>query len=66
MIFYLNLLINDNKAIVNYSYSIDLINEITNLQKKISDTIYKKIIISKIIIDLIYNYKQSDNYKEEE
>ena len=64
--FYLNLLINDNETIVNYLYSNKFINEITNLQKKIRDTIYKKIIISKIIIDLIYNYKQSDNYKEEE
>ncbi len=32
--FYLNLLINDNKTIVNYSYSIDFIKEIKNFQKK--------------------------------
>ena len=64
--FYLNLLINENKTIINYSYSIDLINEINNLQKNNNYNIYKKILISKFIIDLINNYKQSENYKEEE
>ena len=63
--FYLNLLIKDNKTIVNYSYSIDFIKEIKDFQKNNNDNIYKKIIISKICIDLINNYKQNDKLEEE-
>ena len=63
--FYLNLLINDNTTIVNYSYSIDFIKEIKDFQKNNNDNIYKKIIISKICIDLINNYKQNDKLEEE-
>ena len=40
--FYLNLLINDNTTIVNYSYSIDFIKEIKDFQKNNNDNIYIK------------------------
>ena len=63
--FYLNLLIKDNINIVNYSYSITFIKMINETNKKITNKDYEKIIISKIIIDLINNYKKTENYNEE-
>ena len=63
--FYLNLLIRENPNIVEYVYSIDFIKEINNLQKN-NDKIYQKIIISKIIIELIKNYKGFEIYDEHE
>ena len=63
--FYLSLLIKENKCIVNYSYSFELINNLySNIQKETE--IYIKIIISKIILELIENYKQLDEYDEYE
>ena len=64
--YFLNLLITNDTTIVNYSYSINLIKELNELQKNNKDKIYKKLILSKIIIDLINNYKKDDIYKEEE
>ena len=58
--FYLTLLIEDNKDIVNYAYSLDLINNISNQLEQ--DNIYKNIILSRIISALIRNYKGDDNY----
>ena len=63
--FYLDLLISENPDQVDYKYSIDFIKEINNLQKNNNDKKYQKIIISKIIIDLINYYKQTDDYNEE-
>ena len=65
-LFYLNLFISENTDQVDYTYSFDFINKINNLQEKNNDKIYQKIIISKIIIELIKNYKQTDNYDEDE
>ena len=62
--FYLNLLINDNLTIVNYIYSLDLITKLNDSQKKNDNKKYKKIINSKVIVDLIENYKNSDKYEE--
>ena len=62
--FYLNLLINDNINIVNYSYSLNFIKKI-NKKKENQDEHYKLIIKAKIIIELINNYKQLDIYNEE-
>ena len=62
--FYLNLLINDNINIVNYSYSLDFIRKINN-KKENKNEYYKLIIKAKIIIELINNYKQLDIYNEE-
>ena len=64
--FYLNLLIRDNLTVINYSYTIDLINKVNDLQRNNDNKIYRQIILSKIIIDLINNYKNSSNYDEEE
>jgi len=54
--FYLSLLIRDNLNIVNYSYSIEYIRKINEKQKN-NNGIYNKIMISKIILELIDNYK---------
>jgi len=57
--FYLTMLINENKHIVNISYSFDLIREINEENKKCIKKL-KKILVSKIILDLIDNYKGLD------
>jgi hypothetical protein len=62
--FYLNLLINDNLAITNYSYPIQLIKELNNIQKNLNEK-YKAIFYAKCIIDLINNYKELEIYDEE-
>ena len=55
-LFYLNLLIIDNLSIINYIYSLNDIKVINNINNT-NNNILKKLIISKIIINLIYNYK---------
>ena len=64
--FYLSLLIGNNPTIINYSYNIDLIIELGNKLKIENKNIIKQLIISKIGIDLINNYKNTDNYDESE
>ena len=63
--FYLSLIIKNKNNLVNYSYSINFIKEI-NEQRKIVKEVFQKVIISKIILELIENYKETDNYKEKE
>ena len=62
--FYLSLLINDDINTINYSFSINLIKFIHEVnEKNINECdLYKKIMTSKIIIDLIENYKGLDEY----
>ena len=64
--FYLSLLIKDSPDFVNYSYSIKFIKKINDLQKNNNNKNYKKLILSKIILELINNYKQIDRDEEEE
>ena len=52
--FYVNLLINEDTKIVNYSYSLDFIRDLNNKEEGHNEH-YKKLIKAKIIIDLI-NY----------
>ena len=54
---YLCFLIED-KGICNYQYSFDLINRLNEIQINENENAFKKIIIAKIIILLIYNYNQ--------
>ena len=69
--FYLILLLKDNENMVNYEYSIDFIR---NINKELNNknnnnnnnNIFENIIISKLIIDLIDNYKGLENYEEKE
>ena len=62
-LFYLDLLILENLDSINYSYSIEIIKDVNNLNKNTNFKL-KKIIISKIILALIFNFKGSDEYNE--
>ena len=63
--FYLDMLIMEN-PLLNYTYSFNFIKQINDLQKIISNTeVYKKVILSKIIIEVINNYR-SNQYLEKE
>ena len=64
-LFYLDLLITDNIECLNYTYSLDFIREINNNWAKKNNNKLKLVIISKIVITLIYNFKGSDDYEEE-
>lgn len=66
--FYLLLLIKDNPFLLNFTYDEKYIKEMINIQISIEnsdDGIYK-IIISKIIIDLLDDFQNSYDYYEEE
>ena len=63
--FYLDLLINENPVIIDYSYSIEFLEKANNERRQIKDK-YQKIILAKVIIDLIYYFKGTDEYNEEE
>ena len=63
--FYLNLLIKENPEIINYTYSLDFIKTI-NIERKNTLQKYKSIMFSKIIVDLIDNYRGTDEYNENE
>ena len=60
-LFYLSLLIRDNPDLAFYQYSIDYIKQINNNQRT-NNKKYEKILISKIIIELIENYKKKDEF----
>ena len=62
--FYLALLLEENTDIVNYEYQIDLIREINNQLK--NENKIRNIVASKIVNELIRNYKETDNYNEDE
>ena len=62
-LFYLTLLILENKEIINYSYNINYIYGVNKYQRSFKKEILKKIIISKIVIQLINNYKESEEFK---
>ena len=73
--FYVSLLIKDDPNIINYSYSIEYIKILNNiLNNNNNNDIYRKVIISKIILELISNYdeeeceedKEDNNKKEKE
>ena len=63
--FYLTLLIRDNDIAINYSYSIEYIQEIIKILKIFNANQYYEIIYSKIINELVNNYKGL-NRKESE
>ena len=64
--FLLILLIEDNPNIINYVYSLNFIRNANNNIKLEKNNQIKSIIKYKIIIKLIKNYKEADNYNEEE
>jgi len=63
-LFYLDMLLLDNPDSVNYSYSIKMIRTLNNLKNNFGKL--KKVILSKIILILIYNFKGLEEYNEEE
>ena len=62
-LFFLNLLIMDNINVINYEYSFDFIKSIFDSNK--NGKSLQKILVSKIIIGLLKNYKGLKNYQEE-
>ena len=64
--FYLTLLIKSQANIINYIYSFNYINNLFELVKEEDkDKInLKKIIISKMVCEIIKNYQESEEYKE--
>ena len=62
--FYLTLLIENNPDIINYVYEINILRELKKKLKVDNKSSYEKIIISKIGMELINNYKQSEIYEE--
>ena len=64
-LFYISLLIKYNKNIFNFSFSFDLINKINFINNSIDESkIYTKLLISKIILELINYYKNNQIFEE--
>ena len=63
-LFYLNLLIMENLETLNYEYSFDFIKSIHDSNKEAK--ILKKVLVSKIILDLLKNYEGLNEYEENE
>ena len=61
--FYLSLLINEDKEIINYSYSYDLIKDLD--AKNENNNFLIRLITSKIILELINNFEGLDNPENE-
>ena len=64
-LFYFCLLIENSFYVVNYVYPINIIKEINEKCKIVNNSDYKKVIMAKIIIELISYYKETDKYDEE-
>jgi hypothetical protein len=65
-LFYLSLLIKDNPDLVSYLYPVEFIVNINNMQRDNNNNRkYEKIIIAKIILELINNYRNKDDFMYE-
>ena len=67
-LFYLDLLINENEEIINYSYDFDLLINFYNfiiLKNEASNYFIYKIAIMRAFLTLIKNFSDSDNYNED-
>ena len=62
-IYYLSLLLKDNKDIVNFNFGIDFIKEIDN-ENNNQENELKKLFVSKILLDLIFNYDGIEENEE--
>lgn len=60
-LFYLILLIKDNSDVVNYIYDLKYIENVNNFRKK-NKNVITSFILSMVIIQLISNFKETDNY----
>ena len=63
--FYLALLLESDQTIVNYEYSFDIIKNIDKQLKNKDNNIFKQMVTSKLLIDLIVNYRQSEQEDEQ-
>ena len=63
-LFYLSLLIRENPDIFFYNYSFDYIKDINNIVGNRNNP-YAKIVIASILLDLIENYKNKDDFISE-
>jgi len=63
-LFYISLLIKYNKNKVNCSFSYSFINKINSLNKINASNLYKNILTSKIILELINSYKSNLIFEE--
>jgi hypothetical protein len=59
-IYYLSLLLKDNKDIVNFNFEIDFIKIIDNDNNNQENEL-QKLFVSKIILDIIYSYEGTEN-----
>ena len=64
--FYLILLLKDNDDLFNYKYSLYFIRNLNAEINNNKNNIFLNIVRSKLIIELLNNYKQLDNYDDEE
>ena len=62
--FYLALLIEDNPDVLNYKYTLEFIKEINDQIKEVKNSNLKRLMMSKIILVLIKNFRQTDEYDE--
>ena len=64
-LFYIILLIKHKPYLINYIYEYKFIENVNNLRKNTNDEILR-LLLSKIVIELIDNYKEADIYYNEE
>jgi len=64
-LFYFSLYIDENPVLNKYEISINYIKKINKLIEENEDNIFKKLILSKIVMILIYNFKSQNNYDTE-
>ena len=60
--FYLDLLIKYEENIVNYEYSMEFLNKFNQMENNNNNNYFYKIIKSKIILDLLSNFKATNSY----
>ena len=63
-LFYLTLLIKDQTSLTNYIYNFDYINNVNNFRKNKKDKL-TSFILSMIILELIDNYRNAEDFYEE-
>ena len=61
---YLCLLIEDRAEVCNYQYLFELISKLNDIQRGEKEKILKKIIMAKMILSLVDNYRQIDNNED--
>ena len=60
--FYLDLLIKYEENIVNYEYSMEIINKLNQIENNNDKNYFYKTIKSKIVLDLLSNFKATNSY----